>query len=138
MAETTSTVSISTTGTRTGKPYQGKITVKTVLNRRENFLADERRRFILGGNAASAPPALQGEAFMLGLLYVRIVDGPDWWKNSDGGLELEDENVIGELYKLTEDAIAEREKELQSQSEKALKTLAKSVKKVDTRDQEAE
>lgn len=138
MAETTTVLSVSTTGTRTGKPYQGKLTVKTVLSRREAFLADERRRFILGGNAASAPPALQGEAYMLGLLYVRIVDGPDWWKNSDGGLELEDENIIGELYKLTEDAIAEREKELQTQSEKALKTLAKTVKKSAPADQEAE
>lgn len=122
-------IHISTVGIRTGKPYNGKFTVKTVTTRRENFLADERRRFIIGSNAANAPAALQGEAYMLGLLFVRIVEAPDWWKTSDGGLEIEDENVIGELYKLSEEKISEREKEMQEAAKGALEQLAKTPPK---------
>lgn len=129
MAEVTKTIHVSTVGTLTGKPYNGKFTVKTVLNRRENFLADERRRFILGGNPNSAPPALQGEAYMLGQLFVRIVDAPDWWKQADGGLDIEDDNLIGELYKSIEAAAAEHEKELQQEAKGALDRLAQNPPK---------
>lgn len=124
MADTTAPIHISTVGTVTGKSYTGKFSIKTVLNRRENFLADERRRFILGGNPNSAPPALQGEAYMLGQLFVRIVEAPDWWKQSDAGLDIEDDNLIGELYKAAEGAVAEQEKVVQEEAKAALEKLA--------------
>ncbi len=129
MADATEPINLSVVGTRTGKPYSGKFLVKTVLSRRENFMADERRRFILGANALSAPPALQGEAFMLGQLYVRIAESPDWWRNSDGGLDLEDENVIGELFKLIEGKVEESEDKLQAEAKVAVEKLANSSSK---------
>lgn len=127
--DATSTFNITAVGQRTGRNYTGKFTVKAVLSRRENFLADERRRYILGANAAGAPASLQGEAFMLGQLFVRIVEGPVWWQQADGGLEIEDENIIGELYKLTEEKVQERETELAASAKTALKTLANSPSK---------
>jgi hypothetical protein len=127
--KTTALFSVSIVGQRTGKPYNGKFTVKTVLSRRENFLADERRRLILGSNSAGAPPSLQGEAFMLGQLFVRLVEAPDWWKNADNGLDLEDENVIGEIYQLTEAEVASSEKELADSAKTSLNKLANSTSK---------
>lgn len=129
MADATAPINLSVIGSRTGKPYNGKFLVKTVLTRKENFLADERRRFIIGNNSLSAPPALQGEAFMLGQLFVRFSEAPDWWNQSDAGLELEDENVIGELFKLTEEIVEAAEQELQKESKKALENLADGANK---------
>lgn len=123
--ETTVPFTVNIIGQRTNNPYTGKFTVKTILSRRENFLADERRRFILGMNPAGAPPALQGEAYMLGVLAVRLIEVPDWWKNSDGGLDIEDENVIGEVYKLAMMKVEEREKELQDNAAAALEKMSK-------------
>lgn len=138
MADATAPIHISTVGSVTGKPYNGKFLIKTVLNRRENFLADERRRYILGGNPNSAPPALQGEAYMLGQLFVRIVEAPDWWKQSDSGLDIEDDNVIGELYKAAEAAASDREKVIQDEAKASLEQLAKNPsKKVETKKQSA-
>ena len=123
--ETTAKFSVSATGESTGKSYAGDFVVKTVLTRRDIFVADERRRIIVGSNAEAVPPALNGEAFMLGQLLVRIVDAPDWWKTSDGGMNIEDANIIGELFRLTLEREEERLVKLKESSKKALKELSK-------------
>lgn len=129
--ETSFAITVSLVGETSGKPFNGKFMVKTVLSRRERFLADERRRYIIGSNFQSALPALHEEAFKLGQLFVRLTEGPDWWKNSDSGLELEDGNVIDELYRLAEEKVAEKEKELKEQSKASLEKMAgKETKKV--------
>jgi hypothetical protein len=124
----TAPITLSIAGDKTGKSYNGKFSVKLVLTRRESFLADERRRMIIGANFAAALPALHEEAWHLGLLSVRLIDAPDWWKQSDGGLDLEDPNVIKELHKLCEEKIAEAEETLREESKAALKKLAKADK----------
>jgi len=127
--ETTVSFQFDEIGQRSGKSFTGKFQIKSVLSRREHFLADERRRFILGPNPAGAPPSLQGEAYMLGRLYVLISDGPEWWMNSDGGLDIADENVIGELYRLAEEKVKEKEEELAAQAKAALTKLASRTSK---------
>jgi hypothetical protein len=128
--ETTATISINEVGEVTGLPFSGKFLIKTVLSRRDNFLADERRRFMLGSNPNGALPNLQGEALILGILSVRIIESPKWWSDSDNGLELADDNIIGTLFKLSEEKAAEHKKELQDQAKNALEKLGKSAKKV--------
>lgn len=127
--ETTKIFSINEIGQRSGKSYDGKFTVKTLLTRRENFVADERRRFILGTNAQGAVPSLSGEAYMLGQLSVRIVDAPQWWVDSDNGLDIVDENIIGILYKLMEEKVKEAEEEIAAKAKQSLEKLAKSTTK---------
>lgn len=98
--ETTVEFKINEVGDDTGNPYTGTFKVKTLLDRKDRFLADERRRAIIGSNAADALITLQEEAFILGQLSVRVVDGPRWWKDSNNGLLLEDGNVIVKLYEI--------------------------------------
>ena len=114
--ETTAKFSISTKGDVSQLPYTGSFTVKTILTRREQFLADQRRREIVGAFADGAIPALQSEAFMLGQLFVRIVDSPKFWNDSDGGLDLQDYNVIKEIY---DKAISLQEDQISSLKGKA-------------------
>jgi hypothetical protein len=126
--ETTATFTINTTGEDTGRVYSGKFKVKTILSRRDNFVADERRRMILGTNPTQAAPALQGEAYILGQLFVRIIEAPKFWQDSDNGLDIEDANVIGEIFKLTIEKQEELKNSVKDEAEKAVKNLSKKVK----------
>lgn len=125
MMETTVKLSFSAVGNQTGSPYNGDFVVKTNITRREAFVADERRRLLLGPNATNVPASVNGEAYMFGQLSVRIVDGPDWWKNSDSGLDLQDENIAPELFTLVMQKEEERQKDVKAKADKAVKELSK-------------
>ena len=127
--ETTQKFSVSLIGEDTAQPFNGDFVVKTVLTRRELFLADERRRIILGMVPAGVPASISGEAYMLGQLHVRIVSAPDWWNKSEGGLDIADANVIGEVFRLALEKEEERKKALQENSKAALDKISKSASK---------
>jgi hypothetical protein len=119
---------ISTIGKDTGKSYAGTFKVKGILNRRDNFLADAARRRIIGPSPADALPALQGEAYMLGQLQVRILEAPDWWTNNAQGELLEDSNVISEVFELAIKTADEVTKAINDQATAALEKLSKDAK----------
>lgn len=127
--ETTTSFTVNITGESTGRVYTGKFLVKTVLSRRDSFIADERRRMLLGSNPQSAAPNIQGEAYMFGQLSVRILEAPKFWTDSDNGLDLEDVNVIGEIFKIAMEKEDEYSKSLKEQAKEAVKTLSKKVNK---------
>lgn len=122
--ETTVEFSVNEIGSDTGNPYVGKFKVKTILTRKDRFAADERRRMLLGASAGEALLPLQEEAFVLGQLYVRVVDGPKWWNDSDFGANLEDGNVIARLYELAVGKEKERRDQIRKEAEKAVKKIA--------------
>lgn len=106
---------------RFGERWRGNFIFKPEMTRREAFQADARRRSIVGGIPAGqeAPPALQGEAYMLGVLSVRITEAPSWWHDSDGGLELSDPGIIVGVFDLLtqmDEEIAEKLTEKAEQS----------------------
>jgi hypothetical protein len=123
--ETTVEFKINEIGDDTGNPYTGTFKVKTLLDRRDRFVADERRRGIIGANAADALVSLQEEAFILGQLFVRVVDGPKWWKDSNGGLSLEDGNVIVKVYELTLAEEVKRKEKIREEAKQAVRKLSK-------------
>ncbi len=123
--ETTSKFSVNIVGEQTGKPYSGSFTVKTVLTRGDRFLADQRRRELLGTNPSDALPDLQLEAFMHGQLLVRITEAPAWWSQSNAGRDIEDANVIVELFNLARAKEDEAKAELQKSAKEALEKIAK-------------
>jgi hypothetical protein len=127
--ETTASFMVNIVGEDTGRSYAGKFVVKTRITRRDNFIADERRRFLLGSNPQAASPAVQGEAFIFGQLAVRIMEAPKFWTDSDNGLDLEDANVIGEIFKLAMDKEEEFQKAIKEKAEEATKALSKKVSK---------
>jgi hypothetical protein len=118
--ETTKSFTINAIGETTGRSYSGKFTVKTVLTRADRFEADRRRRELLGPNGAEAMPDLQLESFYLGQLAVRIVEAPEWWKDSSNGLNVEDANLIKELSELTFAKEQEAREELKKEAAAAL------------------
>lgn len=124
--ETTAKFSVNIIGESTGKPFAGTFTAKTVLTRGDRFLADQRRRELLGPSAQEALPDLQLEAFMHGQLMVRIVESPEWWRQSDYGRNLEDANVIIELFNLVREKEDQAKDELKKTAEEALAKIAKS------------
>ena len=125
--DTTAVFQFNVVGDTTGNPYTGKFKVKTVLSRRDSFLADERRRILIGANANSVSPSVGAEAFMLGQLFVRIVDAPAWWTQSDAGLDIEDGNVITDLFSAVVKAEEERVTALKAESQKMIKKMAGEV-----------
>jgi hypothetical protein len=127
--ETTVKVDFHEIGSDTGQVYEGQFVIKTLLSRRDLFMADERRRLVIGSLGESAPSMINGEAYMIGQLAVRIVDAPKWFKESDLGLELKDENIIPMLFKLCMDKEQERKDEIKKKSEESLKKLSKKIEK---------
>jgi hypothetical protein len=123
--KTSASISMNITGNATGEVYQGQFTVETVITRSKRFEADRLRRMLLGQSPNDAPPDLQVEAFMISQLAVRVMDAPKFWQDSNNGQELKDSNVIEELFKLTTEAISEREKEIDAKTEEAVKKLKK-------------
>jgi hypothetical protein len=98
-------------GDTTGNQYIGTFKVKTSLSYREVLKEDEIRRTVLGVSPNEAGDYAASIAHAIAYLAVRIVDAPDFWKSSQGGLDLEDENILREVNNL---CVAEIKRELDS------------------------
>lgn len=124
--EYTKDVPIDVQGAESGLRRSGKFKFKTLLTRRDRFLADEHRRRLIGAfNPDGALLTLQEEAFVLGQLRVRVLDGPKWWVEADFGENLEDGNVISKVYEEAMSAENERKRGLVASAEAAHQELSK-------------
>lgn len=107
-------------GLTTGKKYDGQFTVVCVLNMaRKHALEIEKTRLM--ADFQNPTQGLIGIAVVLANLRVRIVDGPEWWKQSQGGSSILDDDALVALY----DKVMEQE----SQWKNRLKEQGKSAKK---------
>ena len=97
------TFEIDCVGEVTGKRYEGAFTVLCSLNiGQKHALALEKTRLI--GNYSSPTEDLIGLSVLLANLRIKIVDGPEWWKQSRGGATLEDEEVVVTLFEKIQEA----------------------------------
>ena len=103
-------------GDETEKDYEGLFKVKTKLSIKERLKEDEVRRSLLGVDSQNAGNEAVLIASAVAYLAVRLVETPDWWKASEGGLKLEDSNVLATVNNT---AMAEIAKEYQKLSKKA-------------------
>lgn len=104
-------------GEDTGKKYDGRFTVLCVLSvGQKHALALEKTR--LQGNYANPTDDLAGLAIILANLRAKIIDAPEWWKQSNGGAGLEDESVIVVLYRKVQEAEFEWKEELKKKTQK--------------------
>ena len=133
-----STFAIAMKGDTLDHQYTGSFTVRCILTKREELIADIRRRELLGPIAEAAGPTVSNNAYVLGQLFVRIVDAPDWWKESDGGADLYDTNVIGEVYAKVLEASAEWRKRVGAEAKKAEEPVKKLAKKAPKEGEETE
>jgi hypothetical protein len=80
-----------------GKKYDGRFTVLCLLDMgQKHRLALEKTRLL--GNYANPTDDLAGLAVILSTLRVKIIDAPEWWKQSAGGYNIKDEDALVALY----------------------------------------
>lgn len=98
-----STFNVDLVGDTTFKRYDGQFTVRCVLTAGQRHLMELEKSRLLG-SFANPTGALVGLAEILATLRAKVVDGPEWWKQSVGGSTLSDENVLIELYNKMDEA----------------------------------
>lgn len=118
------TVTVDVIGETTHEKFPGVFKVRTRLSFRDALRRDEIRRSLLGPNPDGASPRATSIADICSELTVRIVESPSWWGNSDGGLELSDDNVLREVFESTMRAVSDAANDLQKKGEAAKKALA--------------
>lgn len=80
-----------------GKKFDGQFTVLCRLTISQKHTMELEKTRLLG-NYANPTDALAGYAIYLSTLRAKIVDAPEWWKQSGGGASIEDEEILIELY----------------------------------------
>lgn len=104
-----------------GKRYEGRFTVRCLLNmRQKHFLELEKTRLL--GNYPNPTDELAGIAIILATLRGRIIDGPDWWKQSDGGFNIVDFDTLNVLFDKVTNAEVEWRTALKEKAKKAQET----------------
>ncbi len=98
LPKTESTFSIDHVGDTSGNRYEGTFVVRTVLNMGQKHQLELEKSRLLA-DFLNPTSELSGIALILSNLRVKIVDAPEWWKQSNGGLNILDEDVLVELYK---------------------------------------
>jgi hypothetical protein len=107
-------------GDVTGLHYKGTFTARCVLSIASRH-AMELEKTRLMADYANPSNGLAGIAIALSSIRAKIVEGPAWWKDSDGGANLLDENVIFRLYDECNKLEAAWRKELKKDGEEAQK-----------------
>ena len=90
-------------GDTTFKKYQGQFTCRCILSMGQKHSMELEKSRLLG-NYKNPTPELEGIAAVFANLRAKLIDAPDWWKQSAGGATISDENVLVELYNKAEKA----------------------------------
>lgn len=125
------TFSINVTGEETGKAYPGLFKTKVRLSHADQLRQDEMRRELLGKNAEYASPRALNQAEVFSYIWVHLTESPQWWGAHRNGLDLEDDNVLGEIHDNIVKARAEYREKLKAEAEAARQELTKDLKKAE-------
>lgn len=106
-----------------GNKYDGRFTVKCVLDLRTRHQLELEKTRLLG-NYPNPTDELAGIAIVLATLRTRIVDAPEWWKQSDGGYNLMDLDVVTALFNKVKDVEFEWRVKLKETAKKAQEQTA--------------
>ena len=126
---------INVVGEVTGESYVGTFKVKPVLNHNEQLTRDALRREYLsrGPEQEKATVRAQNVAAILAEINVRIAPGtdaaptaPTWWKESDGGLNLYDDDVIAEI----QDQISKIDKKFKAEVQEKQRAAKEELEKL--------
>jgi len=120
------TFTINKVGADTGHKYEGTFTVRCILDMGGKH-AEELEKTRLMADYANPSNGLWGIATTLSKLRGRIVDSPDWWKQSDGGTNILDEDVILFMY----DECKRLEKEWRDDLDKKVEAVKEKTEKTE-------
>jgi hypothetical protein len=107
-------------GNVTGKTWDGTFRAKPLLTFRDQLNVDKLRRDLVGPNSDGAAPEAFSTAVILAELAFRLTETPEWWKESKGGLDLCDPNVVEEVYKRVKDIETGHLKKVEDEGKSAL------------------
>jgi hypothetical protein len=103
-------------GSDSGHKYEGRFTVLCSLNvGQKHAMALEKTRLL--GNYPNPTDDLAGLAIVLSNLRAKIIDGPEWYKQSNGGALIDDEDALVALYRKIQDAEFEWKEELKKKTQ---------------------
>ncbi len=103
-------------GADTGRKYEGQFTVLCLLNVGQKHARDLEQTRLLG-NYPNPTDSLAGLAIILSNLRAKIVDAPEWWKQSLGGSNIDDEDALVALYRKVQEAEKQWKDELQKKTQ---------------------
>lgn len=95
--ETSQDFEVEVEGEVTKKRFIGEFQCK-IPRRKEQCLIDKHRAFLNGGIAEQLAPETLKFHHMISYLRYTVTESPKWWKESDLGYELYDENVVQTIY----------------------------------------
>lgn len=107
--------SVNVAGEESGRRFEGTFVVKVKLSHRETLKEDELYRAALGADAAGASGDARAIARAIAYLAVRVTKAPDWWRECNGGLDLEDLDVLAEVNNKAQEAV-KKEREAYSKA----------------------
>jgi hypothetical protein len=90
--------SINKLGSDTQERYLGEFTVRIKLSQQLKMLRGRLIREFLGSFAQFATEDDRLRAIAIAECEVSITKAPDWWKQSDNGRLLEDDNIVDEVW----------------------------------------
>jgi hypothetical protein len=129
MASYQATFSFSLKGNTTKEVFFGKFTAKTLLTTRDFIAKDQIRRQILGGAGTTTDAYAGNLAILCSECAVRVIDGPKWWKDSDNGMDLADDNVLKKVFdeciRLEVEAVAAQDKAAEEAATQLKEEVAK-------------
>jgi hypothetical protein len=110
------TILVSVTGQSTKYKYEGHFSFKCKLTMQEKYrLEMEKSRMI--ADIKEPTEGLENIISIIVALKTKIIKSPQWWAESDNGMNLIDDNVILEIYEKCVQAEFEWEKEVTELSE---------------------
>ena len=101
-----------------GRKYDGRFTVLCLLDMGQKHRLELEKTRLLG-NYQNPTDGLAGIAIVLANLRVKIIDAPEWWKQSSGGFTIKDEDALVTLYDKVKEAETEWRKQLEEMKKKA-------------------
>jgi len=90
-------------GDTTYKKYDGQFTVRCILTMGQKHAMELEKSRLLG-SYPNPSADLVGLAEIFANLRAKVIDGPEWWKQSQGGSLIKDENALVILYNKVLDA----------------------------------
>jgi hypothetical protein len=110
-------------GETSGEEFVGTFKALPVLTHFQQLRLDEIRREFLGSNPMGATARAQNQAMIFAELAVHLTDAPIWWKESNSGQNLYDDNVVAAVYAGLGKVREEFQADLKKRTEAAKKDL---------------
>lgn len=120
----TETFTLDLVGDQTGQKYFGTFECLKRVTHAKQLMRDRLVRELLGPGGQDASIRAKNQAQIIAQLQVCLVKAPDWFKEARYGLDLVDDNVIGDLSDRVDDIQVRAFKEVQEKGEEARKALA--------------